>query len=134
MKKYLYIGLITLIFIISIYILYSICLVRTGVIIFGKEAIVFTPRKWSEIKDLDYNINGRDWVWIGNNKKLSELYKKYSISSSDCISVKIRYINLFLPAQATYVQKSKMPIVYVISIEPIGENGKCDEDIFPSLP
>jgi hypothetical protein len=132
-KRILLISLVILILLILIpcsYVIYSFFKVRTGVIVFGMEAIVFTPRNLSEISKLDYNVNGEDWVWIGNNEKLSAAYEKYYScfnESTDFLAVKIRYVNLFFPSKASYVIDAKMSVVYVIDIELDGEHAKCED-------
>ena len=104
------------------YFLISLSILRKGTIIFGQESIVLTLRNSEDIEELDYDKSNKNWYWLGNDRKISELYSrnkkfKKAIDEKDCVEVSVRFVNLFIPSNSAYVSKSNIPIVYLYSLE-----------------
>jgi hypothetical protein len=93
-----------------------------GTIVFGSEVVVFTPRSWDAIDSLDYDKDGRKWYWVGHSEALHSLLrsdrKALHDSRKGYLEVEVRFVNLFFPSQASYLQKANVGTIYIASIRP----------------
>ena len=105
-----------------IYFLASISIESEGTILFGQESIILTLRKPGEIDQFDYHISNENWYWIGDNSKINSLYDqdtnfRAAIDKSSCVQVKVRFVNLFYPSNASYVINARIPKIYLYSVK-----------------